>query len=155
MSHITFRTDQGQLFKRRAYLGISGEVTLFTVEIPNTTCNLPKSTQRRRKAMDGIPRIREANQALLEALESHSAFQSQSQARSGKVYFMWDFAKRNEAMFNALVADVPPPDTPATRGSIPNAAPSSMTDQQKNGLVQDAVGRCMVCFSRSKCYHDC
>jgi hypothetical protein len=101
--------------------------------------------------MERIPQIREANQALIEALEVHPSYQSQREARSGKVYFMWDFAKRNEAIFHAIVANVPPPDTPATRGSVPNAPPAEMTNRQRDELIEDAVGRCMVWFHAKLC----
>jgi len=97
--------------------------------------------------MESIPRIREANQTLIEALEAHSLFQSQAGARIGKVYFMWDFAKRNDTISDVLIAGVLPPDTPATRESMPNAPPSALTDQQKNGLIRNAIGRCLVCFN--------
>lgn len=91
-----------------------------------------------------LPAIRTANQALIAAFESHSAFPAQANQKGGKVYFMWDFAKRTNAMFDSILDDAPAPDTPATRGSVPTTRPSTMSKAQKNELIGDAVGRCFM-----------
>ncbi|KAF2797677.1 hypothetical protein K505DRAFT_322425 [Melanomma pulvis-pyrius CBS 109.77] len=101
-------------------------------------------------AMSRIPQISEANRALIQAFESHAAFASQSAQRSGKVYFMWDFANRTEAMFQSILQNYPPPDTPATRGTIPNVPPASMTQTERDELKEDSVGRCMMLHSMIK-----
>jgi hypothetical protein len=94
--------------------------------------------------MQRLPQIREANLNLISAFESHPAYAAQSQQRQGKIYFMWDFAMRTEAMFQSILHNLPPPDTPATRRTIPNVPPTSMTDAQRDELRKDAVGRCMM-----------
>ena len=57
---------------------------------------------------------------------------------------MHDFAARTAAMFDSILNDAPAPDTPATRGSVPRARPSSMTEGQREELKSDAVGRCLM-----------
>ncbi|KAJ4301044.1 hypothetical protein N0V90_003134 [Kalmusia sp. IMI 367209] len=91
-----------------------------------------------------LPAIREAIQGLLQAFESHPQFPAQQSQRKGKIYFMHDFASRTNAMFGSLLNNTPPPDTPATRGTIPNVVPSSMTDKQRKELESDAFGRCTM-----------
>lgn len=103
--------------------------------MPSPTTQQPASS---------LSQTRDANQALIFALQAHPAFPDQFSAHQGKVYFMWDFAKRTHAMFDSLIDDMPAPDTPATRGSIPTAPPSTMTEGQKKALASDAVGRCMM-----------
>ncbi|KAJ4346300.1 hypothetical protein N0V95_005510 [Ascochyta clinopodiicola] len=98
-------------------------------------------------ALSQLPQIQTSNKALLSALEAHPAFPAQQQARSGKVYFMHDFAARTDAMFESILNDAPAPDTPATRGSVPQTRPSTMTASQKEELKSDAVGRCMMLHS--------
>ncbi|KAF2185088.1 hypothetical protein K469DRAFT_489620, partial [Zopfia rhizophila CBS 207.26] len=84
---------------------------------------------------------------LIQAFESHSVFESQYSTRSGKIYFMWDFANRTEAMFQSILHNYPPPDTPATRRTIPNVPPACMTEKQREELREDAVGRCMLLWT--------
>ena len=60
---------------------------------------------------------------------------------------MHDFAARTAAMFDSILNDAPAPDTPATRGSVPRAKPSSMTEGQREELKSDAVGRCLMLHS--------
>lgn len=95
-------------------------------------------------AAELLPEIRAANNSLIQAFEAHPQFAPQHSRRQGKIYFMWDFAKRTSAMFDSILQDLPPPDTPATRGSIPNVPPSSMSQRQKKELRDDAVGRCVM-----------
>lgn len=95
-------------------------------------------------ALTRLPQIKDSNKNLLSALGSHPSFATQAQARSGKIYFMHDFAKRTDAMFDSILNDTTAPDTPATRGSIPQAKPSSMSSGQREELKGDAVGRCMM-----------
>ena len=57
---------------------------------------------------------------------------------------MHDFAARTAAMFDSILNDAPTPDTPATHGSVPRAKPSSMTEDQRDELKNDAVGRCLM-----------
>ena len=95
-------------------------------------------------ALTRIPQAKDANSALLSNFEAHQAFPQQQQARSGKVYFMHDFAARTAAMFDSILNDAPAPDTPATRGPVPRARPSSMTEGQREELKSDAVGRCLM-----------
>ncbi|KAF9692447.1 hypothetical protein EKO04_009609 [Ascochyta lentis] len=98
-------------------------------------------------ALSQLPQIQSSNKALLSALESHPAFPAQQQARSGKIYFMHDFAARTDAMLDSILNDAPAPDTPATRASVPQARPSTMTAGQRDELKSDAVGRCMMLHS--------
>ncbi|KZM23039.1 uncharacterized protein EKO05_0008169 [Ascochyta rabiei] len=98
-------------------------------------------------ALIQLPQIQTSNKALLSAIEAHPAFPAQQQARSGKVYFMHDFAARTDAMFDSILNDAPAPDTPATRGSVPQAKPSTMTAGQRDELKSDAIGRCMMLHS--------
>jgi hypothetical protein len=91
-----------------------------------------------------LPAIRDANVALVRAFEAHSAYPSQSTQRSGKIFFMWDFASRTNAMLESILNNYPPPDTPATRDSVPNVPPARMSEKQKKELVADAVGRCVM-----------
>ncbi|KAG9197299.1 hypothetical protein G6514_001897 [Epicoccum nigrum] len=79
-------------------------------------------------ALNRLSQIKDANSTLLSAFEAHEVLPQQQQARSGKVYFMHDFAARTAAMFDSILNDAPAPDTPATRGSVPRAKPSSMTE---------------------------
>lgn len=67
---------------------------------------------------------------------------------------MHDFASRTDAMFDSILNDAPAPDTPATRGSVPQARPSTMSAAQKDELKSDAVGRCMMCVSPGKKWND-
>ncbi|KAJ8107821.1 hypothetical protein OPT61_g8596 [Boeremia exigua] len=96
---------------------------------------------------NSLAQIRDSNKTLLSALEAHQAFPQQQRARSGKVYFMHDFASRTDAMFDSILNDVPAPDTPATRGSVPQAKPSTMTQSQRDELKSDVVGRCAMLHS--------
>ncbi|KAF2740537.1 hypothetical protein EJ04DRAFT_572354 [Polyplosphaeria fusca] len=86
-----------------------------------------------------ISELQTADQALCTALESHSAFASQRAAKSGNVYFLWDFARRTDAMFSSILDDAPAPDTPGTRGSVPTARPSTMNESQRQQLKSDAM----------------
>lgn len=95
-------------------------------------------------ALTRLPQVKESNKNLLSALESHPAFPQQQQARSGKVYFMHDFANRTDAMLDSILNDTVAPDTPAGRGSVPQAKPSSMSASQRDELKSDAVGRCLL-----------
>lgn len=88
-----------------------------------------------------VANVREANQALIRAFQEHEQFPVQQAQRRGKIYFMHDFASRTNDMLDSILNNTPPPDTPATRGSIPNVAPSSMTEDQKKELEMDALGR--------------
>ena len=47
--------------------------------------------------------VKAANQALCDAFEAHPSMQSQYAAKAGNVYFMWDFAKRTNAMLEPVV----------------------------------------------------
>ncbi|KAF2280926.1 uncharacterized protein EI97DRAFT_463349, partial [Westerdykella ornata] len=91
-----------------------------------------------------LPAIRTANHTLIRSLESHPSFASQHSARRGKIYFIWDFAQRSEAMFKALIEGTAAPDTPATRGVVPPVEVGSMTARQRRELENDAVGRCVM-----------
>ena len=51
---------------------------------------------------------------------------------------------RTNAMFESILENTPPPDTPALRGVIPNVSPVNMTEGQRKQLKNDAVGRCMM-----------
>jgi hypothetical protein len=94
--------------------------------------------------MENLSAIRDANLALIRAFEAHSACRFQTAQRSGKIYFMWDFANRTNAMFESILGNAAPPDTPATRSSVPNVPFASMNAVQKKELVDDAVGRCTM-----------
>ena len=91
-----------------------------------------------------LPALHEANQALILAFESHPQFPAQQTQRKGNLFFMHDFAARTNAMLESLLNNTPPPDTPATRGSIPNVAPAAMTEGQRKELQTDAFGRCVM-----------
>jgi len=67
-------------------------------------------------ATSNIEPVRNANLALILALQVHPAFAAQEAQRKGKVFFIWDFAARTEATFKVIVDGTKPPDTPATRG---------------------------------------
>lgn len=123
-----------------------------TISHHESTMNAPIPTPP--GALTRLPQIRESNKSLLSALESHPSFAAQQRARSGKVYFMHDFASRTDAMFDSILNDAPAPDTPATRGSVPQARPSTMSAAQKDELKSDAVGRCMMCVSPGKKWND-
>jgi hypothetical protein len=91
-------------------------------------------------AMQRIPEIRDANRALIAAFESHPSYASQSSSRSGKVYFMWDFATRTNAMFEAILNN----DAPATKSSNQSVPTARMSEKQKEESKSDSVGRCMM-----------
>ncbi|KAF2266347.1 hypothetical protein CC78DRAFT_615157 [Lojkania enalia] len=74
-----------------------------------------------------LPEIQTTNQALIAAFEAHPHFASQSAARAGKIYFMWDFAKRTDAMT-----------------TTPNVPTGSMTEAQREKLKSDAMGRYVI-----------
>jgi hypothetical protein len=79
--------------------------------------------------IERLPAIRDANLALIRAFEAHPVYASQSTQRSGKIYFMWDFAQRTNAMLESVLQNPPP---------------ASMSKGQKNELAMDAVGRCVM-----------
>jgi len=106
----------------------------------STTMSLPVESA----TVQRLPAIRDANLALVRAFEAHPAYPSQSTQRGGKIFFMWDFASRTNAMFESILQNTPPPDTPATRDSVPNVSPASMSEGQRKELVGDAVGRCVM-----------
>ncbi|KAF2474678.1 uncharacterized protein BDR25DRAFT_111038 [Lindgomyces ingoldianus] len=94
-----------------------------------------------------ISQIQSANLSLISAFESHPTFSSQHSSRQGKIYFMWDFAKRTDAMFQSLMHSYAQPDTPATRGSVPDLPPARMTEEQSGELKEDVVGRCVMLWT--------
>lgn len=95
-------------------------------------------------ATSRLPEIRAANGQLIAAFEAHPSFAVQQAQGKGKIYFMWDFARRTNATIESILQGYPPPYTPATRDSIPNEPVASMDKGKVKELKEDAVGRCLM-----------
>jgi hypothetical protein len=114
-----------QIFYRQIRYTHDPSLQLYSpAKMPRNGLPIPAS------AMQRIPEIRDANRALIAAFESHPSYASQSTSRSGKVYFMWDFATRTDAMFEAILNN--------------DAPTASMSEKQREESKSDSVGRCMM-----------
>jgi hypothetical protein len=96
------------------------------------------------EALDRLEEIRSAHLQLIEAIKDHSSFQRQHDARNGKIFWMWDFVMRTDQMFNAILDNKPPVDTPSTRDWAPPVPPSEMNTTDLKKLKAEACGRCWM-----------
>lgn len=119
-------------------------LTTLSFSFPSGTIKLHLNPFKMPTPIEKLPEIRTANQSLIDAFAVHPGLPAQARALKGKLFCLWDFANRTNAMIESVLNNTVPPDTPGMRGKVPQVPTGEMTEAQRSSLVEDAVSRCLV-----------